>query len=232
MTWPRLPLQSHILHLSHPTVVSSILVGLHLSKAYFVLFRSMCLYLVHKYHFPSRLLLPPPALLSLYDLIYIQNFSKIPELLSLALNCLLGATPLFISAYYTCTLEHFTYTSSSTSLELNSLFLYICSSPFVSYLIWGVIFPAGIQYGNMSLFRFFLMSSQYPVTSSPTDYILHYLLKDIPYSPVLSLQSYFKFSPLFNSLRFLPRLPVFMVFSPHYCLPLQFCNPSSKLLTQ
>lgn len=114
MTWPRLPLQSHILHLSHPTVVSSILVGLHLSKAYFVLFMSMCLYLVRKYHFPSRLLLPPPALLSLYDLIYIQNFSKIPELLSLALNCLLGATPLFISAYYTCTLEHFTYTSSST----------------------------------------------------------------------------------------------------------------------
>lgn len=82
--------------------------------------------------------------LSFYVLIYIQSFNKIPALSSLALKCLLGAISLFISAYYTYTLGHFTYASSSTCLKLNSLFLSVCSFTFVPYLIQGLIFPAGI----------------------------------------------------------------------------------------
>lgn len=71
--------------------------------------------------------------------------------------------PQSITACYVGTLGHFTYTSNLTGLKLNSLFSYICSFSFVPYLIQGVIFPAVIRYGNMSPFRFFLISSQYQI---------------------------------------------------------------------
>lgn len=94
---------------------------------------------------------------------YTLRFSKIPDLLSLALNRLLGIMSLFITAYYACILGHFTYTSNSTGLKLNSLFPYICSFSFVPYLLQGAIFPVVIQYGNMSLqiLPYFIPISKY-----------------------------------------------------------------------
>lgn len=184
MIWPYLPLQSHLLHLSHPYLSSSTLAGLHFPK-HPMLF--LCFYdfscsintSVPQGFFPYPLLysintsvplgfFPYPLLywcyaLFFYVLIYTQSFNKIPELLSLALNCLLGGMPQSITAWYVGTFGHFTYTSNLTGLKLNSLFSYICSFSFVPYLIQGVIFPAVIQYGNMSPFRFFLISSQYQI---------------------------------------------------------------------
>lgn len=51
--------------------------GFHLPKAYFTFFMPLCLYLLHMYHFPSKLLLPPPALLMLYTLLMFSYTSRV-----------------------------------------------------------------------------------------------------------------------------------------------------------
>lgn len=199
MTWPCLPFQSPLLYLSYPTLGSSILVGLYFQK-HAMLFLCLCAFSSINTSIPqglfSHLHLCWCYALSFYVLIYTQNFSKIPDLLSLALNSLLGVIPLFITAYYACILGHFTYTSNSTGLKVNSLFPYTCCFSFIPYLTQGAIFPAVIQYGNMSLYRFFLISSQYLNIYQVSQSIFSLSPKDNPYppTPVLQFQAFTSFS--------------------------------------
>lgn len=186
MTWPCLPLQSHSWHLSHSTLNESILAGLHFPKHVRLLLRfcafSCSLNTSDRQGFFCHPLLCWCYSLSFYVLILMQSFNKIPELVFLALNCLLEAIPLFITSCYIGALGHFTHTLNSTGLKMNSLFPYIYFSPLLHIPFRCHLLSCSPIWKceSLQILPYLIPIPKY--SSNSTDYIPNYIIGNIIYS--------------------------------------------------